>query len=317
MLALPSVIDPAGPQAVHLARLWWWMFGVTTVVFVVVMAALGLALVRGRRRARAADARRTSEGALTRAVAASVGLTVVILFGLVAASVRADRAVLSLGASSAVTLSVVGHQWWWEIEYEDAVASRRVTTANDIHIPTGRPVVLKVTSRDVIHSFWAPNLHGKRDLGPGYTTAIWIQADTPGVFRGQCAEFCGRQHAHMAFTVIAEPNESFERWLDAQRQPASEPESDELRRGRDVFMASKCSTCHRVRGTDASAQYGPDLTHVASRSTLAAGTLPNTREHLAQWVVNPQAPKPGNLMPPTPLAPDDLQALVAYLGTLR
>jgi cytochrome c oxidase subunit 2 len=212
---------------------------------------------------------------------------------------------------------VSGHQWWWEIEYEEGIPARHVLTANELHIPIGRPVVLKVTSRDVIHSFWAPNLQGKRDLIPGYTTAIWMQADQAGVFRGQCAEFCGLQHAHMAFAVIAEPEADYQRWLEAMRQPARAPESDAERRGQEIFMTSRCAGCHTVQGTDAHGQVAPDLTHIASRSTVGAGTLPNTPAHLAAWVRDSQASKPGNQMPPNPLNPIDLQALVAYLETLR
>ena len=225
-----------------------------------------------------------------------------ILIGLLVASVWTGRTVASLHASSAVTIEVTGHQWWWEIEYEDAVPSRRVVTANEIHIPLHRPVVLKVTSRDVIHSFWVPNLQGKRDLIPGYTTAIWLQADRPGVFRGQCAEFCGLQHAHMAFDVVAEPEADFERWLDGMRQPAPRPaERGRAARPRRLHDGALRRLPHRFSGTDAHGQVAPDLTHVATRSTLGAGTLPNTPEHLRAWVRDPQASKPGNQMPPNPL----------------
>src|SRR5205085_8661272 len=150
------------------------------------------------------------------------------------ASVWTGRRVAALHASSAVTIAITGHQWWWEIEYEDAVPTRRVRTANELHIPTNRPIVLKVTSRDVIHSFWVPNLQGKRDLIPGYTTAIWLQADRPGVYRGQCAEFCGHNHATMAFWVVAESDDQFHRWLDDQRQPAPEPSDQAANHDRDV-----------------------------------------------------------------------------------
>ena len=177
--------------------------------------------------------------------------------------------------------------------------------------------MLKVTSRDVIHSFWVPNLQGKRDLIPGYTTAMWLQASRPGVFRGQCAEFCGMQHAHMAFDVVAESDAEFESWLDAMRQPGRDPPDPTGRKGRDVFMQARCAGCHTIRGTDAAGQIAPDLTHIASRSTLGAGTLPNTPDNLAAWIRDPQRVKPGNQMPPNPLAAEDLQALVAYLETLR
>jgi cytochrome c oxidase subunit 2 len=292
------------------------MLWVSVAVFVIVLAFVAVAFLRGTRRART-DTAAPPERALTRSVAIAVAVTIAILFGLLVASVWTGRTVASLHASNAVTIAVTGHRWWWEIEYEDAVPARRVRTANEIHLPIHRPVVLKVTSRDVIHSFWAPNLQGKRDLIPGYTTAIWMQADQPGRFRGQCAEFCGLQHAHMAFDVVAESEAEFGRWLEAMRQPARRPQSETERRGRDVFMSGRCAGCHTVQGTEAQGQIAPDLTHLASRSTLGAGTLPNTPEHLGSWIQDPQASKPGNQMPPNPLTADDTRALLAYLGTLR
>ena len=313
---IQSVLAPAGVQSSAIHHLWSLMLWVSTAVFAIVLAFVAVALVRGVRRTRTGAAP-PPERILTRGVAAAVALTVVILFGLLVASVWTGRTVASLHASSAVTLIITGHQWWWEVEYEDAVPARRVLTANHIHIPINRPVVLKVTSRDVIHSFWVPNLHGKRDLIPGYTTAIWLQADRPGIFRGQCAEFCGLQHAHMAIDVVAESDADFAAWLEAMRQPAHEPQSEAERRGRDVFMTARCAGCHAVRGTEAHGQIAPDLTHLATRATLAAGTLPNTAEHLGAWVRDPQASKPGNQMPPNPLTSDDARALVTYLQTLR
>ncbi|PYR64167.1 MAG: hypothetical protein DMF88_23685 [Acidobacteria bacterium] len=162
-----------------------------------------------------------------------------------------------------------------------------------------------------------PNLMGKRDLIPGIVTNTWIQADEPGVYRGQCAEFCGHQHAHMALEVVAEPMNTFQAWIRHQREPAAEPATDEERRGKDVFMQSTCVTCHAIRGTDAGSHLGPELTHVASRLTIAAGTLPNARGHLAGWIANSQSIKPGNRMPPNALTPDDLQAVLAYVRSLR
>src|SRR5207249_10795554 len=156
---------------------------------------------------------------------------------------------------------------------------------------------LRVQTSDVIHSFWVPNLQGKRDLIPGQTTSLWIQADRPGVYRGQCAEFCGMQHAHMAFVVVAEPIDQFIDWLHRQREPAMEPDTTETRHGRDVFLQSKCAQCHTIRGTDANGRTGPELTHVAARMTLAAATLPNTRGHLGGWIADSQSLKPGNKMP--------------------
>jgi cytochrome c oxidase subunit 2 len=162
-----------------------------------------------------------------------------------------------------------------------------------------------------------PNLQGKRDLIPGQVTSTWIQADTPGVYRGQCAEFCGHQHARMAFVVVAEPMDEFLEWIRTQRQSAVEPASEQQRRGRERFLQSTCVTCHTIRGTDAGSRVGPDLTHVGSRMTLGAGTLPNTREHLQQWVSNPQRVKPGIRMPPSPLSRDELDDVIAYLRSLR
>jgi len=312
-----SVLSPAGVQASLIHTLWLLMLTVCVAVFATVLVALLVGVIRGARNRSKEESALPSESTLARSVGVAVALTIVTLLALLVASVWTGRTVGSLQASSAITIAITGHQWWWEVEYEDAVPSRRVVTANELHIPTKRPVVLKVTSRDVIHSFWVPNLQGKRDLIPGYTTAIWLQADRSGVFRGQCAEFCGMQHAHMALDVVAESDQDFEAWLDAMRQPGRDPAESTPRRGRDIFMQTRCAGCHAVRGTDAAAQIAPDLTHIATRSTLGAGTLPNTPENLAAWIRDPQRVKPGNQMPPNPLTDEDLQALVAYLETLR
>jgi cytochrome c oxidase subunit 2 len=247
----------------------------------------------------------------------AVGLTAVTLIALLVASVWTGRTVASVQASSAISIAITGHQWWWEVQYEDAVPSRRVLTANEIHIPMNRAVVLKVTSRDVIHSFWAPNLHGKRDLIPGILTAMWMQADRPAVYRGQCAEFCGRQHAHMAFDVVAEPDAQFERWLDGQRQPAPAPQTAAQIRGRDLFLEKQCVLCHAVRGTLAGGLVGPDLTHIGGRGKIASGTLQNTARDMAAWIRDPQHFKPGSQMPPARLSDADAQALADYLVSLK
>jgi cytochrome c oxidase subunit II len=312
-----SVLSPAGAHASSIHGLWSLMLWVCTATFIAVIAALVIALVRGTRNRSGTDIVPASDTSLTTGVGVAVGLTVATLIALLVASVWTGRQVASLQASSAVTIAITGHQWWWEIQYDDAVPSRQVVTANELHIPTNRPVVLKVTSRDVIHSFWVPNLQGKRDLIPGYTTALWLQADRSGTFRGQCAEFCGMQHAHMALDVVAEEDRQFEGWLEAMRQPGRDPAALAARRGRDVFMQARCAACHAIRGTAAAAQIAPDLTHLATRRTLGAGTLSNTPENLAAWIRDPQRVKPGNQMPPNQLAADDLEALVAYLETLR
>jgi cytochrome c oxidase subunit 2 len=312
-----SVLAPAGVQASSIHSLWSLMLWVCVAVFAIVIAAVLVALLRGNQNRLMRDRARVPETALSRSVGAAVGLTVAVLIGLLTASVWTGRTLGPLHASGAVAIAITGHQWWWEIQYEDAVPSRRVITANELHIPTNRPVVFKVTSRDVIHSFWVPNLQGKRDLIPGYVTALWVQAERPGVFRGQCAEFCGMQHAHMALDVVAESDQDFEGWLDTMRQPGRDPPEPLSQRGRDVFMQARCATCHAIRGSEAGGQIAPDLTHIATRGTLGAGTLPNTPDNLAAWIQDSQRMKPGNQMPPNPLPADDLRAVVAYLETLR
>ena len=312
-----SVLSPAGAQASAIHQLWSLMLWTTTVVAVLVLVFIAIAVVRGRHRDERVHIPRAPERSLTRGVWAATTLSLLTLVMLLIASILITRGVESVQASGAVTIKIVGHQWWWEIEYEDTIPSQRVLTANEIHIPVGRPIVLKVTSRDVIHSFWVPNLQGKRDLIPGYITAIYLQADRPGIFRGQCAEFCGLQHAHMALDVVAEPGPDFDRWLNGMRNPAPPPQTDEQRRGHAVFMSRRCAGCHAINGTEAYGQVGPDLTHIGSRSTIGAGTLPNTRDHMNAWVRNPQAAKPGNQMPPNPLSEQDNAALLTYLEFLK
>jgi len=219
--------------------------------------------------------------------------------------------------ADAITINITGRQWWWQLEYSDSQPSNIFKSANELLIPAGRPVVVNVTSRDVIHSFWVPSLHGKRDLIPGYVTSLWFQADREGIFRGQCAEFCGYQHAHMALFVKAVSDRDFKQWLASQRQSAAEPASEVTQRGHDVFLRATCAQCHTIRGTLAGGAYGPDLTHVGSRATIAAGTLPNTVENLQSWIRNSQQFKPGNKMPPHDLNDGDLHAVAEYLWSLK
>jgi cytochrome c oxidase subunit 2 len=308
------MFDTAGPAAHSIAALGWFLIGLSLVVYVLVMAALAWAIVRRRREA---DDAPEAHATMTRVVTVAVALTVVTLVGLAVTSFVAGRGLTSPSGAGAITVDVIGHQWWWEFQYRDVTPADFVTSPNELHIPVGVPIVLKVQSRDVIHSFWVPALHGKRDLIPGQITNFWIQADRPGVFRGQCAEFCGHQHAKMAFVVVAEPMQKFRQWIEHQRKAAAEPASDRQMRGRDVFLQTTCAMCHTIRGTSAGSRLGPELTHVASRMTLAAATLPNTRGHLAGWVLDPQAIKPGTRMPANPLSQDDLEAVLDYLRSLR
>ncbi len=254
---------------------------------------------------------------MTRAVTAATAVTTLILFVLLVASVMTGRAISTRPDSDVIDVEVIGHQWWWEFVYKDAAASQQVSSANELHVPVGKTVVLKLTSRDVIHSFWAPNLQGKKDLIPGHYIIFPLRADRAGTFRGQCAEFCGVQHAHMAFTVIAEPEDQFLSWLDAQRQPAAAPADPLAARGQQVFLSKPCVTCHTIRGTPAGSRVGPELTHIATRPTIAAGTLEMNRGNLAGWVVDAQSIKPGSHMPPNSLTSEELDALLAYLESLK
>jgi cytochrome c oxidase subunit 2 len=250
---------------------------------------------------------------VTRAVIASA----LALVALVVASVFTDRALARLSLADAVNIEVTAHQWWWTARYMNGGPSDIFVTANELHIPVGKPVVVNLKADDVIHSLWVPNLAGKKDLIPGRSALMQFRADQPGIYRGQCAEFCGFQHAMMGLLVIADPPAQYEAWVQAQRQPAAEPQDAKAQRGKALFQALSCAMCHAVQGTLANAQRAPDLTHVASRRTLAAGTLPNTPQDLRSWISDPQIHKPGTNMPATPLSNEDLDALVAYLGGLK
>jgi cytochrome c oxidase subunit 2 len=245
-------------------------------------------------------------------------VTILILFVFLIDSFLVGRGMTAeLDRKQGVNIEVTGHQWWWEVRYQNVDASSIFTTANEIHIPVGVPVTFTLKANDVIHSFWVPNLSGKKDLIPGKVATIWLQADQPGVYRGQCAEYCGHQHAHMALWIVAEPQEQFNYWHRNQIQSAVAPIDATQQRGQQVFLSSTCVMCHAINGTPANSNIGPNLTHLATRSTIAAATLHNDREHLMQWISDAQQFKPGNRMPPNPLAPDDLQSLVSYLQSLK
>ncbi|MFQ5945850.1 MAG: cytochrome c oxidase subunit II [Anaerolineae bacterium] len=211
----------------------------------------------------------------------------------------------------ALEVAVIGRQWWWEFRYPEL----GITTANELHVPVGRPIRLSLTSTDIIHSFWVPQLGGKRDLIPGRENALTFNVQVPGEYVGQCAEFCGISHANMRLLVVAERAEEFEAWAERMAAPPAEP-TDEAARGRQAFLASGCVACHTIQGVSQSV-VGPDLTHFGSRKTLASGLLPNSPEHLARWIANPKAVKPGALMPKLPLTEEQISALVAYLGSLK
>jgi cytochrome c oxidase subunit II len=317
-----SALDSAGIQSGRLENLWWLFFSICAAVYVIVMAVVLAALIR-RRKGDAETApeiapEAKSEKRLGNTVKGAVLVTTLILFALMIISFRTGRAIQTLAAAEQpLQIKVTGHQWWWEIEYQDTIPSNNVTTANELHLPVNRPVKLILQSNDVIHSFWLPNLHGKKDLVPNYPTAFYFQADKTGTFWGQCAEFCGYQHAKMRFIVTVEAPEDFNNWLKAQQQSSAVPATDAQKRGQQIFLTGICTQCHTVQGTPAGGKVGPNLTHIATRPYIAAGSLENTREHLENWVTDPQKIKPGIRMPMNNYAPEDLQALIEYLESLK
>jgi cytochrome c oxidase subunit 2 len=307
---IQSALEPAGAHAEQIARLWDVFLAVCVVVYVLVLIALLLALFR-RRNAEAT----TTRGATT-IVSIATGITVITLFALLVSTIMTSRTLADV-QGNAVEVTLTGRQWWWQVDYEHPDPSKRMTTANELVVPVGMPVHIRLLSTDVIHSFWVPNLHGKQDLIPGHENAIILQADRPGVYRGQCAEFCGPQHAKMAFWVNALAPADYAKWIEAQRQSSKIPSTPEQRRGQEVFMNSPCPLCHNIQGTNASGKTGPDLTHIGSRRSLAAATLPNRRETMAEWILDPQHVKPGAYMPPTVLQRGELEPLLAYLESLQ
>jgi cytochrome c oxidase subunit 2 len=308
-----STLTPGGPGAAGIATLWWLLLGVAVAIYGLVLAVLVWAVAR-RRGPERPD---TSEVWPRRGViAGGVLLPLLVLPVLLLASVRTQLA-LGRDAPAALTVEITGHQWWWELRYLVPGSEDPVVTANELHLPVGRRVQVRLASVDVIHSLWVPALQGKLDLIPGQTNVTWLEADEPGVFHGPCAEYCGVQHAGMVLTVIARPPAEFETWLENQRRPALPPADPHRQHGQAVFLRH-CAACHAVRGTTATAgRVGPDLTHVAGRRTLAAGRLQNVKGHLAGWIADPQALKPGNRMPRVLLPARDFHAVVDYLASLR
>jgi cytochrome c oxidase subunit II len=293
-----SSLDPHSSQASHLANLIWFFTVVCGLIWIAVVVALGIVLWRRRP---LLDQQPEEEAPLefrrkTVVVTGLVVLTVIILviFGLSSFYTTRDFA---WADTHTLTVKVTAQQWWWQVEYQNEDASQILTTANEIHIPVGRPVTLELDAVDVIHSFWVPNLMGKQDMIPGRKNFITIQADQPGLYRGQCAEFCGLGHAKMAFLIFAEPQDKFDAWRRHQLEAAKMPGAPQRKHGMDIFVHGQCASCHTISGTDAGGATGPDLTHVGGRATLAAGLLHNTPENLNRWLADPQELKPGSNMP--------------------
>lgn len=309
-----SVLDAQGSSAIHLKHLILGIVAICTAVWIAVLLVLAAALTRSRD---STGLPRTSNGrTMSYVVGGAVVATAVIISGLTIASYHTTRQI-NTASDADLTIKVRSHQWWWRILYVDADPARSYETANEIQIPVGKNVRLQLESADVIHSFWVPSLAGKLDLIPGRLNELIIRADRPGVYRGQCAEFCGTQHGHMAMLVVAKDADEFDAWASAQRSgstPANEREADA---GRAVFLSKPCSACHTIRGVNTSAGTGPDLTHVGSRQTIAAGLVDNTRGSLAAWIADPQTMKPGSNMPMVPLSSEELRQISAYMASLK
>lgn len=304
---LQSPLAPVGDQAAALHRLMVLMTIVCSTVYAAVLLGLGWSLWRARHRlAYGGDDAPLHRGIWIAAALIVGGLTVLIV-----GSFIADRALTAAREGSALEVRVTGHQWWWRIEYRDPATGGWIETANELHLPQGQLTRVSVGAADVIHSFWVPNLSGKIDMIPGRRNVIDMTPRRAGRFRGQCAEFCGLQHAHMALDVKVEAPADFTRWLAAQARPAIASGN-----GGSVF-AQKCASCHAVRGTAAVGRAGPDLTHVAVRRSIAAGTLPMTRGAIQGWIQQPQAVKPGTSMPAVPLSAAEGLAVADYLMALK
>jgi cytochrome c oxidase subunit 2 len=244
-----------------------------------------------------------------------VGVSTLVLLFSVVWTVKVLAQIQAPSAEPAFTIEITGRQWWWQVRYLDGNVSRQFTTANEIHIPTGVPVRLKLIGGDVIHSFWVPQLAGKMDAIPGQTNETWIEAAAPGTYRGQCTEYCGIEHARMGVLVVAEPDSDFRKWWAHQLAVSDAPQGRALA-GQQDFV-SHCGGCHTVRGTDAGGALGPDLSHLMQRTTLAAGMLPNNPPTLVHWIADPQSLKPGSLMPAPPLSEAELADVHNYLKTLN
>jgi len=313
---LSNIFDPISTPAQAILELSWLVLWICAGIFVVVVGLLVYTIIRFRRRHADDDEPPQVYGSTQIELAWTVMplLTVFVLFLVTTRTIKAVQD--AVPSPDAVHVTVVGHQWWWEIRYP----ALGIVTANELHVPVShqeqpQPTFLQLQSVDVVHSFWVPRLAGKMDLIPNRDNHMWIEPRKPGIYLGQCAEYCGTQHANMLLRVIVHAHDDFERWVAAQQQPAVHDPSVQV--GHDLFQATACVNCHTVRGTPANGTFGPDLSHLMSRATLGAGVVDNTHPNLRAWMRNPQHLKPGNLMPDMQLTPQELEHIVAYLVTLH
>jgi cytochrome c oxidase subunit 2 len=309
-----SIISSRSPQAHNISLLWWWMLGVATIVFLGAVAMLVIAwFKRGVAGLPFVGERENVTESLVLVFGIAIPFVVLVaLFG-VSDVYLIKQTAPPVPRSTALTVNVVGEQWWWEVRYPGT----GVVTANEIHIPVRTRVNVVTTTADVIHSFWVPALNRKIDTIPGRQNRVLLYASSPGTYRGQCSQFCGFQHAHMAFLVIVQSPAAFRAWLASQSAAAPRPTAPEAQAGERAFMSDQCASCHTIAGTPAQGKVGPDLTHVASRTTLASNTIPNTRAQLSAWIANPQAIKPGVRMPDLGLSHGQVAQIVSYLETLH
>jgi cytochrome c oxidase subunit 2 len=303
-----------------------WIFAtIATVVCLIIALLLAMAIFRRRPLLKNAidghdkhslyDAPGSDDVGM-RWILIGTGISICALLGMAVYALVTLNNAANPPSPAALTITVTGYDWWWKIEYDNGDPARRIVTANEIHIPVGLPILLKLNSADVIHAFWVPLLAGKTQLIPGLTNQQWLQADVAGVYRGQCTQYCGVQHAHMAVEVVAQPMADFHAWQSAQRMPAKLSSDPVAVAGQKLF-SERCAACHTVRGIEASGAHAPDLTHLLSRRQIAAGLLTNTPEHLLDWVIHAQQLKPGSRMPNITLAPVEAVQLLAFLATLH
>ncbi len=306
-----SPFTPRSPQALAISRLFVLNLVIAALIFLLVTGLIIYIAYRFRGRPGQPEPRQIAGNRrLEIAWTVAPALVLVVVFSLTLVAMRtADPPV----GQQKPDLVVVGHQWWWEVQYPKSGA----ITANEIHIPTGKPLLVQLESADVVHNFWIPQLGPKRDMVPGKTNYIWMEADKPGAYGGACSEYCGVQHAWMRLLAIAQPQAEFDAWQQQQLRGAPAAAGGDVAQGAKLFQQMTCVNCHAISGTGAQARVAPDLTHVASRQTLAAGLLQNTPANLTSWLADPQALKPGSFMPNLQLSASDVRALVAYMETLK
>jgi cytochrome c oxidase subunit II len=305
----PSIVDPKSTEAHTISGIWWLMCGLASGVYLVVGGFILVAAFRGRRTETGKPSRVRDN---TFIVVGGLIVPAAILLVLGVQVVHASNT-LRQPEKDPLHIEVVGKRWWWAVSYPD----QKITTANEVHVPVGRPLEIGLDSDNVLHSFWIPQFGGKVDMIPGQHNLWRLTATKPGVFRGECAEYCGLEHARMNFVVVAQTAADFDAWVVRHQVPPSGPSDQQEATGQMIFQREPCAGCHTIRGTTADGTIGPDLTDIGSRLALGANTVPNTEGYLSGWIVDSQTIKPGNLMPPIPMNANDLHALIVYLRSLK